>query len=73
MPDRARRRGAAHLPLYLRACLLQEVVDSVADPIEAGTAPGQANRVGTEKQAVHRRALDRYRVLHSRLARYVRA
>ena len=47
--------------LYARANLLDEVVDSLSDWVQAGAAPDHAERVRALKQRVHTEALEMYR------------
>jgi aminoglycoside phosphotransferase (APT) family kinase protein len=51
----------ARLRLCLRACLLDEVIDSLADWVEAEAAPMDRDRVRTVKLETHQRALAEYR------------
>lgn len=58
-PDFTRR-----IPLYMRAHMLDEIIDSVADYVEAEAVPEHRETVRRAKEAVHRRALARYRSLY---------
>lgn len=62
-PDLGARDDAfrARLATYARANLLDEVIDSLADWVEAEAAPAHRDAVRAEKEALHREALERYR------------
>ena len=51
----------ARAPLYRRAMLLDDIIDSMADYVEADAMPEHAAAVRTLKQGVHQRALGVYR------------
>jgi aminoglycoside phosphotransferase (APT) family kinase protein len=54
----------ARLEVYLRAALLDEVIDSLADYVESDFAPEHQAEVQAEKQRVHEQALKRYRSIY---------
>lgn len=64
VPPATSSEVAARLPLYLRACRLDEVIDSLADYLEADAAPEHTARIRVEKQVVHVQALQRYRTTY---------
>jgi len=53
--------AAERVPLYCRAMLLDEVVDSLADFVEAEALPGHREAVRTLKRNAHSEALAAYR------------
>jgi hypothetical protein len=54
----------ARFEVYLRAYLLDEVIDSLADYVESDFAPEHQAEVQAEKQRVHEQALIRYRSIY---------
>jgi aminoglycoside phosphotransferase (APT) family kinase protein len=57
VPGRGAPALAARMGLHLRALLLDEVVDSLADWVEAATIPEHLEAVRPVKRRVHERAL----------------
>lgn len=64
VPEGLNARERERLPTWARATVLDWVVDSLADWVEAEAEPGDVRRIRRAKERVHEAALERYRELY---------